>query len=134
MRVTNLYSPLSCFSLASNLVMGPMPDLPCVSADQNSSTVLPTGVSAPRPVTTTRRGLTALGVVLDVLDGVAHRHDLLGILVGDLDVEVLLQGHDELDGVEGVGAQIFDELRGRSDVVLLHPELLDDDLLHFILD
>src|SRR5919201_2172051 len=134
MRVTNWYSPFAVLVCASNFVIGPMPDLPCISADQNSSTVLPTGVSAPRPVTTTRRGGTALGIVLDVLDSVAHRHDLLGILVGDLDVEVLLQGHDELDRVEGVGAQIFDELRGRSDVVLLHPELLDDDLLHFILD
>src|SRR5947208_1500759 len=89
---------------------------------------------APMPVTTTRRGSTALRVVLDVLDGVATGHDLLGVLVRDLDVEVLLQGHDELDGIEGVGAQVFDELRGRSDVVLLHPELLDDDLLHLILD
>src|SRR2546427_2078534 len=111
-----------------------MPYFPCVIADQNSSTLLPTGVSAPMPVTTTRRGSTALRVVLDVLDGVADGHDLLGVLVRDLDVEVLLQGHDELDGIEGVGAQVFDELRGRSDVVLLHPELLDDDLLHLVLD
>src|SRR6266403_1426208 len=134
MRVTNWYSPFAVLVWASNLVMGPIPDLPCVSADQNSSTVLPTGVSAPSPVTTTRRGSTILGVVLDVLDGVADGHDLLGVLVRDLDVEVLLQGHDELDGIEGVRAQVFDELRGRSDVVLLHPELLDDDLLHLILD
>src|SRR5262249_15109156 len=35
--------------------MGPMPDLPCLRDDQNSSVVLPTGVNAPRPVTTTRR-------------------------------------------------------------------------------
>src|SRR5262245_4095451 len=134
MRVTNLYSPLSDFSLASNFVMGPMPDLPCVSAAQNSSTLLPTGVSAPMPVTTTRRGSTGLRVVLDVLNSVADRHDLFGVIVRDLDVEVLLQGHDELDGVEGIGAQVFDELRGRSDVVFLHSELLDDDLLHLVLD
>src|SRR2546425_7777484 len=51
---------------------------PCVSADQNSGTSLPRGVSAPMPVTTTRRGSTALRVVLDVLDGVADGHDLLG--------------------------------------------------------
>src|SRR2546426_1280271 len=122
MRVTNWNSPLAVLVCASNFVIGPMPDLPCVSADQNSSTVLPTGVSAPMPVTTTRRGSTALRVVLDVLDGVADGHDLLGVLVRDLDVEVLLQGHDELDGIEGVGAQVFDELRGRSDVVLLRSE------------
>src|SRR5438067_1369012 len=133
-RVTNWYWPVAVLVWASDLVMGPIPDLPCVSADQNSSTVLPTGVSAPSPVTTTRRGSTILGVVLDVLDGVADGHDLLGVLVRDLDVEVLLQGHAELSGIEGVRAQVFDELRGRSDVVLLHPELLDDDLLHLILD
>src|SRR5918996_6538164 len=39
--------------------MEPMPDLPCLSAAQNSSVVLPTGVSAPRPVRTTRRGCTS---------------------------------------------------------------------------
>src|SRR5438876_2060561 len=114
--------------------MGPIPDLPCVSADQNSSTVLPTGVSAPSPVTTTRRGSTALGVVLDVLDGVPDRHDLLGVLVGDLDVEVLLQRHHQLDRVERVGAEVLDELRARSDVVFLHAELLADDFLHLLLD
>jgi hypothetical protein len=74
------------------------------------------------------------GVVLDVLDGVADGDDLLGVLVGDLDVEVLLQGHDELDGIEGVGAQVLDELRVRVDVFLVDPELLDDDLLHLLLD
>src|SRR5213078_2833372 len=134
MRVTNWNSPLAVLVCASNFVIGPMPDLPCVSADQNSVTSLPRGVSAPMPVTTTRRGSTALRVVLDVLDGVADGHDLLGVLVRDLDVEVLLQGHDELDGIEGVGAQVLAELRVRVDVFLVDPELFDDDLLHLILD
>src|SRR6266850_3987305 len=57
MRVTYLNWPLASFSLTSNFVMGPMPDLPCLRDDQNSSVLLPTGVSAPRPVTTTRRSL-----------------------------------------------------------------------------
>ena len=35
--------------------MGPTPDRACLSADHSSSAVLPTGVSAPSPVTTTRR-------------------------------------------------------------------------------
>jgi len=38
-----------------------------------------------------------------------------------------------LDRVERVGAQVFDELRRWSDVVLLHSELLDDDLLHLLI-
>src|SRR5581483_2942063 len=135
MRVANWNSPLGVLASASNLLIGPMPDLPSMSADQNSSTVLPTGVSAPSPVTTTR-GVSTIGlrVVLDVLDHVADGHDLLRVLVRNLDVEVLLQGHDELHGVERVGAEVFDELRVGIDVVLFHAELLDDDFLHLLLD
>src|SRR5207302_404624 len=123
-------------SVASNLEIGPIPDFPCLSPDQNSSVLLPSGVSAPSPVMTTRRSSIRppSGIVLDVLDGVADRHDLLGVLVRDLDVEVLLQGHDELDRIEGVGAQVLDELRVRVDVFLVDPELFDDDLLHLLLD
>src|SRR5438270_133518 len=122
-------------SVASNLEIGPIPDFPCLSPDQNSSVLLPSGVSAPSPVMTTRRSSIRppSGIVLDVLDGVADRHDLLGVLVGDLDVEMLLQGHDELDRIEGVGAQVLDELRVRVDVFLVDPELFDDDLLQLLL-
>src|SRR5947199_10413589 len=95
MRVTNWYSPFAVLVWASNFVIGPMPDLPCMSANQNSSTVLPTGVSAPRPVTTTRRGPTVLRIVLAVLDCVADPHPLIGILVRYLDVDVFLQCPDE---------------------------------------
>src|SRR5262245_65881575 len=100
--------------------MGPIPERPSVSPDQNSSAVLPMGVRAPSPVTTTRRpAFTGSGIVLDVLDGVAHGDDLLGVLVGDLDVEVILEGHDQLDRVEGVGAEIVDDISDRDRVVLL---------------
>src|SRR4051794_20567060 len=46
-------------------------------------------------------GLGLVGV--DILDGVADRRDLLGGVVGNLDPELLLEGHDELDDVEAVG-------------------------------
>src|SRR5262245_25178719 len=75
-----------------------------------------------------------LGVLLDVLDRVTHRRDLLRVLVRDLDVELLLERHHELHRVQGVGAEILDELRGRNDVVLLDTELLDDDRLDTLLD
>src|SRR3990170_4997560 len=128
---------------ASNLVMGPMPDRPSPMAVQNSSTVFPTGVTAPSPVMTTRRSLTAppprsdqplRRVVLDVLDGVSHRRDLLGILVRDLDVERLLERHDQLHGVQGVGAEILDELRRGDHLFFLRPQLFADDFLDFVLN
>src|ERR1700752_621968 len=95
--------------LASNRVMGPIPDFPCVSAVQNSSAVLPTGVTAPAPVMTTRPASPGpsvrppLRVLLDVADGVPDRGDLLRVLVRDLEIELLLEGHHELDGIERIG-------------------------------
>ena len=48
-------------------------------------------------------------------------------------VGVIFSSH-QLDLVEGVGAQVLDELRIGVDVILFHPELLDDDLLDLLLD
>ena len=42
-------------AVTSKRVIGPMPLLPASAADQLSATVLPSGESMPRPVTTTRR-------------------------------------------------------------------------------
>ena len=50
---------------------------------------------------------------LDGRDAVRRRRHLLGLLVRDLDVEGLLDGHDELHGVEGVRAEVLREGRGR---------------------
>merc|ERR1719183_3098413 len=52
------------------------------------------------------------------LDGgaaVGRRGHGLGLLVRDLDVKGLLNGHDQLDSVEAVGAQILGERRARLD-------------------
>src|SRR5215831_5910250 len=138
--------------LASNRVIGPTPDRPSQTARQYSGTEFPKGVTAPSPVSTTR-GLPpstpitppppsmvprkpggGLSVFLDILDRVTHRGDLLRVLVRDLDVELLLECHHELHRVQGVGAEILDELRGRNNVVLLDAELLDDDRLDTLLD
>ena len=55
---------------------------------------------------------------------------IFSVLVGDLEIELLLERHHELDGIERVGAQVLDELGRGQHLVLLHSELLDDDLLH----
>src|SRR5688572_17870967 len=81
--------------VVSNRVIGAMPDRPWTRDVQNSSAVFPTGVTAPTPVMTTRGALNApasagpLDLFLDVADGVPDRGDLLGVLVRDLEAELL---------------------------------------------
>ncbi len=65
-------------------------------------------------------------------DRVADRLDLLGFLVGNVDVELGLERHDQLDLVERVGTQIVGDRRFGRDFGLVDAELLDDDLLDFI--
>src|SRR4051794_15077310 len=60
-----------------------------------------------------------------VLDG----DDLLGGIVRDFAPELLLEGHDQLDRIEAVGAQIVDKAGILGDLGFVHPEMLDDDLL-----
>src|SRR5665811_1742909 len=68
------------------------------------------------------------GVLVDVVEGVLHGTDLLGFLVRDLDPELLLEAHDELDEVERVRVQIVDERGLGQDLRLVDAELLDNDL------
>src|SRR5688500_20284448 len=73
-------------------------------------------------------------MLLDVVDRVLHGEDLLGRVVGNLDAELFLERHDELDGVEAVSAQIVDEARVLGDLVGLDAQMLNNDLLHAICD
>src|SRR2546430_5664465 len=104
-------------SEASKRVMGPTPLFPATSSAQLSSLPIPSGETSPTPVTATRRGEEARGMVcsvlrgvlLDVLDGVLHLLDLLRGLVRNLDVEGFLERHDQLDGVERICAEVVHE-------------------------
>ena len=117
--------------LGSNRVIGPTPDRPSQTARQYSGDrvahrrhrpepghddpcLAAVRSHRPPPASLAPRTPGVLGVLLDVLDRVADRRDLLGVLVGDLDVELLLERHHELHRVQGVGAEILDELRRRG--------------------
>src|SRR3954449_5108454 len=106
---------LSCS--AQSCVSGRTPDWPASSAAQVVGTSPPTGEVVPSPVTTTRvalicspRGVgrwwcgcggvavrlprrSAVLAALDEGDGVADGLEVLHLVVGDLDVELLLGGH-----------------------------------------
>jgi hypothetical protein len=58
----------------------------------------------------------------------------MGLLVGNVDPELLFHGHDELDQVERVGAEVVHERRLRLDLCKVHAQLLGDDLLHSFFD
>src|ERR1043165_2646488 len=125
------------------------PETPDVIAAQVAATSLPTGVIAPIPVTTTRRFIRGsslrryappLGIPhfgsssitphlrIQIPDRIADRAELLGILVGDVDVELLLELHDQLDDVEAVRAEVLDEAGLVGELLALHTELLLDDV------
>src|SRR6266540_1961050 len=122
---------------ASNSVMGPAPDRPAWRDFQVSSVPIPTGDTRPTPVTTTLRSaatviwsllrsrsgrpllLGLVRVLVDVLGGFLDARDLLGVLVRDLDPELLLQRHHQLHRVQAVRAQVVHEGGVGSDEVLL---------------
>src|SRR5207244_6113507 len=72
----------------------------------------------------------------DVVDGLADGLDLLCVLVRDLDPELILELHDQLDEIERVGVEILGEGRLLRDLALVDAELLGqhflDPLEHFL--
>src|SRR5260221_792495 len=116
-----------------------MPERPWIKASQFSRVPIPRGDTIPSPVMTTLRPMRRSfprpsGVRLDVADSVADRMDLLGVFVADLDLERLLEGHDQLDGVKRISPEIVDERGFHRHLFGVDPELLDDDSLDLVLD
>src|ERR1051326_876083 len=123
--------------------MAVMPDSALISRFQTCLTPRPSGQTMPMPVTTTRRMVASLSrvpvaglliLLLDVIDGVLHGGDLLRRILGDFDVERLLERHHEFDRVQTVGAQVVDEGRFRGDLGFVNAEMLNDDLLDLVGD
>src|SRR3569833_3247721 len=48
----------------------------------------------------TQRESGLVAALVDVFDRLLHRGDLFGVLIRNLDLELLFESHDELDGVE----------------------------------
>src|SRR5918993_2371766 len=143
---------------ASKCVIGPMPERPLTMPSQVLARSLPSGETMPIPVTTTRRmrcsrsspnargrirgpvfctvpaDTSGLDVRLDVIDGLLHRGDLLGLFVRDLALEFFFERHDQFDGVERVGAEVVDERSAIGHFLFLDAELFDDDLLDAFFD
>src|SRR6266536_2998696 len=96
-------------------------------ASQYALTPTPTGVTAPSPVTTTRRTpLPHRGLLGDHQVGcLANGLDTGDLVVWDLDAELLLESE-----VERVGVQVLLETSVGRDLVAVHAELGGENLLH----
>src|SRR5688500_14043793 len=140
-----LTSPAICegYGEGSKRVMRPMPDLPARMLPHASAIPMPTGEMIPRPDTTTLRfaksapppaRVLRLAVRLDVIDRLLDRGDLLGLLVRYLGLELFLERHDELHGIERVRAEVVHEGRFVLHVGFVHAELLGNNLFDPLLD
>src|SRR6266550_239492 len=119
----------------SNRVMGPAPERPASRPSHVLWTFVPNGVTSPRPVIATRRAIRLFPhFLVQVLQRLSHGAQFLGFLVGDVDVEFLLERHHQLHGVEAVRPQVFHEARVGRQFVALDAQLLDDDVLDLLFE
>src|SRR5207249_4835423 len=107
----------------SNRVIGPAPDSPATRAAQVLATSVPTGVTSPIP-----------HLVVEIVHRGPDGAQFLRLLVRDVDVEFLLEGHDQLDRVEAVGPEVFHEARVVGELVALDPKLFDDNVFDLLLE
>jgi hypothetical protein len=78
-----------------------------------------------------RRFVSCARVLLDILDGILNRPNLLRILVGDIDLERFLERQDEFDQTKRISTQIIDEHGLWFDVRFVDVQLFLDDSLYF---
>src|SRR3954470_15987109 len=112
--------------------MGAAPERPASSPCQVDSTSVPTGVTRLSAVTTTRWVELLPDLLVQVGHGIADGAELFRLLVGDIDVELLLECHDQLDGIEAVRSEVFHEAGIACQLLPLDPELFDDDILDLL--
>ena len=72
--------------------------------------------------------------VLDVFDDVADALEFFGLFIRHFDAEFFFQGHDQLDGVERIRAEILDKLGCRNDLLRFDAKLFDDDIFYTLFD
>jgi hypothetical protein len=121
-----------------------MPLLDARMAAQDNSVPIPSGVSNPTPVTTTLRDKTLLPgptyrlflgrLAFNIFDRVFDRGDFLGIFIRDLKLKGFFKSHYEFDDIKRIGAEIVHEGRVAIHLALIDAQLLDNNLLHLLLN
>lgn len=75
-----------------------------------------------------------LCVSLDVAYDVADGEKLFCFVIRNFNAEFFFKRHYELDGIEGIGTEVFDEFCVGGDLVSAHAELLHNDIFYTIFD
>src|SRR5688572_26142839 len=92
----------------------------------------PSGVTAPSPVTATRRrsgGIrSATQLSVHHVDRLANSHDRLGLLIRDLHPELVFEGHEKLHDAQAVHIEVLLEMGLLGDLGLFQPELRNEHL------
>src|SRR4029078_10355220 len=71
-------------------------------------------------------------LVVEILDRIANGAELLRVFVGDVDVELLLDLHHQLDDIEAVRTEVLDEAGVIRELLALDSELLLNDVADFL--
>src|SRR4051812_4379621 len=95
----------------------------CVNTASRTSSGRPSISARSRPVAGPGRS----AVRDDVIDRLPDGRDLLCILVGDLEAELVLELHDQLDEIERIRIEVALERRVLGHLLLVHAELLHQD-------
>src|SRR2546426_1813272 len=70
----------------------------------------------------------------DVVFSLLNRRDLLCILIRDLQLKLLLKGHNKFDQVERICVEVFNKRCAGDDLAFINPELIDDNFLQSFRD
>ena len=69
-------------------------------------------------------------VGVDVADGLTHGGDIFSLLVRNFRLEFLFQRHDQLNGIQRIGAKVIHERGLGGDFLFLDAKLFDNDLFY----
>jgi hypothetical protein len=115
-----------------NAVIGFAPLCPFRIRDHVVSTPHPSGVTIPRPVTTTRRKALSRRFFCDELYRITNRYDGLCDIIWNLDIKFFFERHHQFDCIKAVGTQIVDQAGIYSHLFWLNAQMLDDDFFNAV--
>ena len=63
-----------------------------------------------------------------MIDCLSNRLDLVGGVIGNVDVELFFEFHDKFYGVQRIGTEVVDEMRIAGDFFFFNTELFGDNI------